>query len=121
MLVRQRSQIARSSLLALRARQMRSAPTPSEAALWALIGRRQLGVVFRRQVVLAGRFIVDFCAPSVGLVVEVDGGCHSLRRGADARRDEKLRRLGFRVLRIKADVVLKEPSVTLHRLRTVLP
>jgi very-short-patch-repair endonuclease len=91
---------------------MRSAPTPSEAALWTLIGRRQLGVVFRRQVVLGGRFIVDFCAPSVGLVVEVDGGCHSLKRTADARRDEKLRRLGFRVVRIEATAVLQQPIVT---------
>ena len=120
MLARQSSQLARSSLLALRARQMRSAPTASEAALWALIGRGRLGVVFRRQVVLGGSFIVDFCAPSVGLVVEVDGGCHARRRAADARRDEKLRRLGFRVLRLEAELVLKQPDAALQCLHLML-
>jgi very-short-patch-repair endonuclease len=61
-------------------------------------------VRFRRQVVI-GRFIVDFLAPSARLVVEVDGGSHALRARADARRDRKLRRLGFRVLRVEARLV----------------
>jgi very-short-patch-repair endonuclease len=37
------------------------------------------------------------------LVIEVDGGYHRARRQADARRDEKLRRGGWRVLRIEAE------------------
>jgi len=53
--------------------------TPSEARLWSALKARQLGVQFRREVPLAGRYIVDFCAPSVRLVVEVDGGCHASR------------------------------------------
>jgi very-short-patch-repair endonuclease len=60
--------------------------TPSEARLWSALSARKLGVQFRRQVPLAGRYIVDFCAPSVRLVVEVDGAGHALRRRADARR-----------------------------------
>jgi hypothetical protein len=32
-----------------------------------------------------GRFIVDFLAPRQCLVVEVDGGYHATRAGADAR------------------------------------
>jgi very-short-patch-repair endonuclease len=40
--------IARSRQLALHAAQMRSHVNPAEAALWALLSRRQLGVVFRR-------------------------------------------------------------------------
>jgi very-short-patch-repair endonuclease len=34
-----------------------------------------LGVQFRHQVVL-GRYVADFLAAEVGLVVEVDGGYH---------------------------------------------
>jgi hypothetical protein len=43
------------------------------------------------------------------LVVEVDGDVlHAHQGGADARRDEKLRRAGFRVLRIPASVVERD-------------
>jgi very-short-patch-repair endonuclease len=76
--------------------------TPSEARLWSALCSRKLGVQFRREVPLAGRYIVDFCAPSVRLVVEVDGACHVSRGRADARRDAVLRGLGYRVLRLEA-------------------
>ncbi|RYZ01020.1 MAG: DUF559 domain-containing protein [Myxococcales bacterium] len=75
----------------------------------ALLQRRQLGVVFRRQVVVLGRYIADFLAPSVKLIVEVDGGYHARRGAADARRDEALRRAGYRVVRVPAELVLRGP------------
>ena len=56
------------------ARQHRSCLTESEARLWSALKGRQLGVQFRPEVLLGGRFIVDFFASSIGLVVEVDGG-----------------------------------------------
>ena len=99
------SRQSQQALVKLHAAQMRSWLTPAEAALWAAISRRQLGVQFRRQVVIVG-FIADFCAPAARLVVEVDGRHHEAQRGADARRDAKLRRLGYRVLRLSAEVVL---------------
>jgi very-short-patch-repair endonuclease len=58
----------------------------------------------------SGRFIVDFAAPAARVVIEVDGECHSRRRTADARRDRALRRLGYRVLRLEAELVLKRPE-----------
>ncbi len=42
------------------------------------------------------------------LVVDVDGGCHALERRADERRDEKLGRLGYRVLRLEAGLVTRD-------------
>jgi very-short-patch-repair endonuclease len=39
-------------------------------------------------------------------VVEVDGGCHTLRCRADARRDRELERAGYRVLRLEVAVVM---------------
>jgi len=93
-----------AQILAERAAQMRAVATRSEALLWARLRAGQLSVPFRRQVVV-GRFIVDFMAPSARLVVEVDGGCHVLRSRADERRDRKLRRAGYRVLRLKAELV----------------
>jgi very-short-patch-repair endonuclease len=91
---------------------MRSHLTPSEHALWQLLRGRALGVTFRRQVPI-GRSIADFLAPAARLIVEVDGGDHVRRRGADARRDRQLTRLGYRVLRLPAALVLAQPSKAL--------
>ena len=94
--------------LELFARQNRSRLTASEAALWSALKRRQLGVSFRRQVPLLGLFIADFFASSVGLVVEVDDTSPTRRNHADAQRDLKLRRVGIRVLRISAALVVRD-------------
>src|SRR6188768_3528639 len=92
--------------LDLFARQHRSCLTELEARLWSALNAGQLGVSFRRQVPVAGRFIADFCAPSIKLIVEVDGGYHARRRTADASRDRKLARLGYRVIRVNSELVL---------------
>lgn len=76
--------------------------TESEANWWEALRGGRLGVRFRRQVVLLNRYIVDFYAPSLRLVVEVDGGYHRLRKSADTRRDRELRRAGYTILRVRA-------------------
>jgi very-short-patch-repair endonuclease len=101
----------RKALLTARATYMKAAPTPSEARLWAALVNGKLGVSFRRQAVIGG-YIVDFVAPSVRLVVEVDGGCHAGKRRADARCDKRLGRLGYQILRVEAGVVMQDlPAV----------
>jgi very-short-patch-repair endonuclease len=95
----------RQLVLHSRARQHRSALNFPEQILWDAFSAGKLGVYFRRQVVI-GRYIVDMLAPSIRLVVEVDGGVHALRRSSDARRDRHLGRLGYQVLRIPAQLVL---------------
>jgi very-short-patch-repair endonuclease len=111
---------ARSALLVGRAHEMLHAPTPSEEVLWQALRGGALGVAFKRQVVLGGRYIADFCAPSVRLVVEVDGGVHRSRDCADRRRDEKLQRLGYRVVRIQAAVVMDSLEAALAVVRAAL-
>jgi very-short-patch-repair endonuclease len=100
--------LARERLIQARARRHLSSLTPSELMLWNCLRGRRLGVQFRRQVPLLGRYIVDFLAPAARVVVEVDGGYHCRRRAADARRDEALRRGGYRVVRLEADLVMKD-------------
>ncbi len=91
------------------ARSMRHNPTGSEYALFQLIRRKQVcGVQFRRQQIVLHRYIVDFLAPQLKLVVEVDGGYHALVASADARRDKLLARAGYTVLRIPNHVVLHQ-------------
>ena len=117
-----RHSISRSQVdpvVALRARQMRSALTSSEQKLWEAIRGCRLGVWFRRQLPF-GRYVADFVAPSVRLVVEVDGGYHARRRAADARRDRFLAGAGFRVLRLPAGLVEGDLPVAVGRVREAL-
>ena len=107
------------SILAAHAHRMRQAPTDSEAALWRALRAKQLGAEFRRQVPVLG-FIVDFLAPAARLVVEIDGGYHAQRVRADARRDEKLRRAGYRVLRIQAKLVARDLPRVLQEITAAL-
>ena len=111
---------ARSALLVSRARHMLHAPTPSEEALWQALRHGVDGVAFKRQVPLGQRYIADFFAPSVGLVVEVDGGVHRGRRTADRRRDERLQRLGYRVVRVEAALVMRDVSAAFAVVRAAL-
>jgi len=106
-------------LLEERARALRDSPTPSEALLWRALRGRQLGVAFRRQV-LIGRYIVDFVAPAARLVVEVDGSFHDDRRHADERRDAALVSGGYRVLRLEAQLVLGALPLAVARIRAAL-
>ena len=110
----------REAQLEQQARQHRSCLTPSEARLWSALKARQLGVQFRPQVLLDGRLIVDFFASAAALVVEVDGGYLSQRRAADASRDRKLRRLGYHVVRIEAELVLRDLPAAVALIRAAL-
>lgn len=104
MLKQSRQQLKFQALLEERAHCMRHNLTETESQLWRKLSGKQLGFAFKRQVPV-DRYIADFLAPAVKLVVEVDGAGHSLRRTADARRDRVFLRLGYRVLRIDADLV----------------
>ena len=69
-------------------RKLRSDMTDAEQALWAKLRRKQImDVQFYRQKPI-GQYIVDFYAPTVNLVVEIDGGGHfeEATKQYDARR-----------------------------------
>ena len=103
-----KAQSKKRTLLKQRASGMREAPTHSEERLWQQLRSSKLGVGFRRQAVLGGRYIVDFVAPKVKVVVEVDGPYHQRRVQADARRERALERLGYRVVRVTDELVERE-------------
>ena len=107
------------AIIAERARCFRPHMQSEEAALWRLIRGKRLGARFVRQYVI-GSFIVDFAAPAVRLAVEVDGGYHALRAAVDARRDGKLARWGWRVLRLDARLVVAQPATAVARIRAAL-
>jgi very-short-patch-repair endonuclease len=110
----------RARTLAEHATQMRKAPTPSEARLFEAVRGGRLGVAFRRQVPVLGRYIVDLLAPELRLVVEIDGPYHRERQAADARRDRALVRAGYRVLRLEAELVASDLPAALALVRAVV-
>jgi very-short-patch-repair endonuclease len=115
-----RSTSFRNSQLSQRASQMRHAPTTSEARLFELVRGGQLGVTFRRQVPVLGRYIVDLVAPQIRVVVESDGAYHAERARADARRDRALARAGYLVIRIEAELVMRDEDAAVAILRAAI-
>ena len=112
-----RSKASRKAQLTGYAISLRRSATDTECKLWAAIRGKALGVQFRRQVPIGGLFIGDFVASEIKLVVEVDGSRHVGREAADSRRDAKLQRLGFTVLRLSAELVEHQLPVAVQRIR----
>jgi very-short-patch-repair endonuclease len=98
---------------------MRHNLTLSESALWRHLSGSQLGVAFRRQVPL-DRYSVDFLAPSLQLIVEVDGLWHHRRITADERREKRLTRMGYRILHLDAALVVQQPSLAVAQIREAI-
>jgi len=94
---------------------LRNNLTDSEKKLWANIRRKQIiGIQFYRQR-RVGPHIVDFYAPSIDLVIEIDGGQHFTEEHLvkDNIRDNYLCILGLTVLRFDNLQVLQHTGAVL--------
>ncbi len=92
-----------------RARALRKALSPPEVLLWTRLRDRQPGrPTFRRQHPI-GPYIADLYNAKARLVVEIDGWGHADEGKAehDQRRDDCMRRLGLKVIRIPAAEVMR--------------
>jgi very-short-patch-repair endonuclease len=99
-----------------RARELRSNQTDVEAKLWRRLRDRQMfGVKFRRQHAI-GSYIVDFCCPTLRLIVELDGGQHAEQSPADQARTFFLESRGYRVLRFWNNQVMTQLDDVLEKL-----
>jgi type I restriction enzyme, R subunit len=101
-----------SKELSERARQMRKEETRAEDLVWEMLrNRRTLDLKFRRQVPI-DRYIVDFYCPEIRLIIEVDGEVHNRPEQAkwDNIRDKRLRKLGYKMLRVPNGDVLTDPE-----------
>jgi very-short-patch-repair endonuclease len=98
------------------ARKLRTNMTNTEQILWSQLRRKQiLDVQFYRQKPI-GNYIVDFYAPKVKLVVEVDGSQHLETRHLeyDTKRDLYLKNVGLQVLRFNNLQVIQEIDVVVE-------
>ena len=97
-------------------RSLRGNMTDAEAKLWFYLRRRQIAnVQFYRQRPIEN-YIVDFYAPTVKLVVEVDGSQHLTEPAAhaDEERTMALLALGLNVLRFDNLEVLNQTEGVLN-------
>jgi len=105
-----------------RARSMRKNMTEAEVKLWVHLQKKQIaGIQFFRQRPI-GNYIVDFYAPDVKLVIEVDGGQHYENEGLeyDEIRDAYLKGHGLNVLRFSNLDVLQNINGVIERITEVI-
>jgi very-short-patch-repair endonuclease len=99
-------------------RQLRNNMTDAEQLLWDRLRRKQIsGVQFYRQKPI-GRFIVDFYAPAIKLVVELDGGQHfeQAAQEKDEMRDAFFRQQGLDVMRFDNARMMNETDAVLEKI-----
>ena len=102
------------------ARTLRNNATHAERMLWRRLSGRQLdGYKFSRQMPLGG-FVCDFLCREARLVVEVDGGQHSVNSAEDARRTRLIEAEGFRVLRFWNNEVIENTESVLEAIQHAL-
>ncbi|MEE9488121.1 MAG: DUF559 domain-containing protein [Candidatus Brocadiales bacterium] len=88
------------------AKNLRKRPTDVERLLWKhLWSKRFEGLKFRRQHPI-GNYVVDFACLEKQIVIEVDGGQHTIEKNKDEERDRWLEREGYKVLRFWNNEVL---------------
>jgi len=94
-----------------RVRELRRNPTEAERAAWHLLRDGRLDAKFRRQCRIEN-WIVDFYCFEHRLAVELDGGVHSqsTQMRKDAGKEDYLRTIGIRLLRIPNGLVLEDPE-----------
>lgn len=91
----------------VRARDLRRNPTDSERRMWSLLKENFPEARFRRQVPIR-HYIADFVSHRAKLVIEIDGGQHSV--DVDAQRTADIEAEGFRVIRLWNSDVLGNPD-----------
>jgi len=102
------------------AQQLRVNQTEAEARLWHELRAHQVnGVHFRRQHPI-DHYIVDFCAPSKKLVIEVDGASHNGQQDYDLERTHFLEAKGYRVIRFWNHEILRHTEDVIRAIREAL-
>ncbi len=104
-----------------RLRELRRTQTEAERAAWYLLRGRSLGARFRRQCRI-DNWAVDFFCFEHRLAIELDGSVHSQpsQMRKDATKDDYLRTLGIRLLRVPNGMVLEDPEEFVRRVRRAI-
>ena len=87
-----------------------------EVLFWKQVHRRKFhGIDFDRQRII-GNYIVDFYVKSLGLVIEIDGWSHDVKKEYDEKRQHYLESIGLKVFRISNHDILQNTAVVMKDL-----
>ena len=102
------------------ANQNRKEMTKAEACIWKyILSKKQLnGYQFRRQRPVLN-YIADFMCKELKLIIEIDGLTHHWEKVTlnDLKREEKLKEVGFNVLRFSDNDVLNNINAVEIKIR----
>lgn len=105
-----------------KARRLRNNMTGAEIILWSRLKSRQIdGFKFRRQQPVF-EYIVDFYCHDLRLVIEIDGGIHSLPEiiKSDKYRDKILKINGFHVIRFTNEEIRTNLTSSIETIRSFI-
>jgi very-short-patch-repair endonuclease len=105
------------------AKELRKGLTKSEACLWkyALKAKQLKGYQFRRQRPIL-QYIADFFCKELMLIIELDGITHDdeVALVKDNRREERLAKAGFKIVRFTDEEVLNNMDGVLSELERII-
>ncbi len=105
-----------------KARQLRNNMTKAEIILWSRLRSKQVdGYKFRRQQPVF-EYIADFYCHELKLIIEVDGGIHTLPEvyKSDIYRDKILKLNGYHVIRFENYEIETEIKESVERIRSLI-
>ena len=92
----------------------------AEKKIWkSILSKEQLGERFIRQRPILN-FIVDFFCPKLGIIIEIDGNSHLNKGEYDFYREEKLKSLGYEVIRFTEGEVLNQLDEVSNKISYVI-
>ena len=94
------SRFTRSEETTLRAQDLRSEVSKTEAKLWPRLCKSRMGAPFRKQHPI-GPYFADYCCVPLKLVIEIDGPFHT--KADDDIRDNVMNRHGYDVIRFSVE------------------
>ncbi|MFA6588690.1 MAG: endonuclease domain-containing protein [Patescibacteria group bacterium] len=104
------------------ARRQRKLQNPHELKLWFYLRNRHFsGLKFHRQFPI-GRYITDFCCREKKLIIELDGSGHAnpSQITKDKQRNAYLKECGYKVIRIWANDLQKNPEAVLEKISQLI-
>ena len=92
----------------------------AEKKIWkSILSKEQLGERFIRQRPIHN-FILDFFCPKLGIIIEIDENSHLNKGEYDFYREEKLKSLGYEIIRFSEGEVLNQLDEVTDKIRHVI-